>query len=106
MLSGVVGFWGSRLVYRLLAFTLVPEFGRARLKEIELPKLLRRATRLVERHWEFTEYDFSDWGQFGGVVLGNAALRDIVWGKLKVEREDARKALLAASRVPSRGLGK
>jgi hypothetical protein len=64
MLSGVVGYWGRVLIYRLLAVALPSEFGRANLVVKERSRLRRRAVRLIEEYWKLTEYDVTHWRTF------------------------------------------
>jgi hypothetical protein len=83
MLSGVAGYWGQRLVYRILDFTVTPEYGRARLRTKERLLLWRRAQRLLTEYWKFTEYDVRDWAVLCRKVLEPTSLLNrALWDKL------------------------
>ncbi|HKI35947.1 MAG TPA: hypothetical protein VKA46_29090 [Gemmataceae bacterium] len=65
MLSGVVGYWGRIVIYRLLQVTVESEFGRANLFWKVSSRLQRRADRLIKKgYWKLTEYDVRNWYTF------------------------------------------
>ncbi len=66
MLSGIVGFWGRRLIYRFLNVAIRPEFGRERLRTKERDRLERRANRLFKCSWSLTDEDIeqANWKAF------------------------------------------
>jgi hypothetical protein len=74
MLTGVIGYWGEKLIYRILIFTTEPEYGRGRLRTKERLRLKRRSHRLIEEYWKLTEYDVQDWRAFCCTLLDEKSL--------------------------------
>jgi hypothetical protein len=83
MLTGVIGYWGERWVYRLVVLAVEPEYGRARARTRERLRLLRRGRRIIQEYWKFTEYDIQDWRTFCQALLDEQSLlHQPVWQKL------------------------
>jgi hypothetical protein len=61
MVSGVVGFYGQKLLYRLMAFAVDREVGRERLGP-EAERLGRSADALMGEYARLAEEDVRDWG--------------------------------------------
>jgi hypothetical protein len=68
MVSGVVGFFGMRACYRLLALTVEREVGLERLVR-EREELSERSRALVRNHALLREEDVSDWRSFCSKML-------------------------------------
>lgn len=79
MLSGMLGYFGQKLVYRFMSLAVGRELGRDRL-ESERLELIERADRLVGNRSLLTEYDINDWGHFCLLLIDQQSkLHQAVW---------------------------
>jgi len=86
MLSGVIGYWGRILIYRLLRVALDEEFGRADREKKEKPRLHRRAKRLLHESWKLTEYDIGNWQSFCRDLQDKHWLQTSLWDTIEQRR--------------------
>lgn len=86
MLSGVIGYWGRKVIYRLLCVTLDAEFGRADRAVKEGPRLRRRAERILNEYWMLTEYDIGNWQSFCRDLLDKRWMKMSLWEQLEQRR--------------------